>query len=77
MAGADDHPRAVMVLTCDELELVVGPVERGVRCDLGLVDHLLRLQVEARRWGWTLHIREAGPDLRELFELVGLADRLD
>ena len=36
-----------------------GRSSAATRCDLGLVDHLLRLQLDAQRWGWTLRIREA------------------
>jgi hypothetical protein len=66
-----------MVLTSGDLEVVVGPVDREVQCDLALVDHLLRLQLDAQRWGWCLRIRDVAPELRELFELVGLTDQLD
>jgi hypothetical protein len=77
MARADDRPRAVMVLTSGDLEVEVGPVEQGTRCDLTLVDHLLRLRLDAARWGWSLRIRDVSPELRELFELVGLTDQLE
>jgi hypothetical protein len=66
-----------MVLTSGDLEIVVGPVDGEARCDLALVDHLLRLQLDAQRWGWTLRIRDARPELRELFDLVGLTHQLD
>jgi hypothetical protein len=66
-----------MVLTSGDLEVVVGPVDRAMRCDLALVDHLVRLQLDARRWGWSLRIRDVAPELRELFDLVGLTDQLD
>ena len=45
---------------------VGGPV------DLGLVDALLRLQVLARREGWSLIVHAAGPELSDLLVLVGL-----
>jgi hypothetical protein len=66
-----------MVLTSGDLEVEVGPVDQGTRCDLALVDHLLRLQLDAARWGWSLKIRHPAPELRELFDLVGLTDHLD
>jgi ABC-type transporter Mla MlaB component len=43
-----------------------------VRPDLGHVDALCRFRLAARRFGWTLRVENAGADLRELFELVGL-----
>lgn len=76
MAGGDDGPRAVVVLEQDGHDVVLGAVVRPGRCDLGLVDDLLRLQLAADRFGWSLRITQVRPDLRELFELVGLADRL-
>jgi hypothetical protein len=74
---APDAPRAVVVVVQGEREVVLGAVDRATRCDLGLVDDLLRLQLIARRMGWSIRITEVRPDLRELFELVGLVDRLD
>lgn len=48
----------------------------GVRADLALVDALARLHLVARRLGGGLEVRGAGPDLRALIELAGLADVL-
>jgi hypothetical protein len=76
MTGASE-PRAVVVLRQAAGDVVLGAVDRSVRCDLGLVEDLLRLQVVARRFGWSIAITEVRPDLRELFELVGLVDQLD
>ncbi len=55
----------------------LGRIDPATRCDLGLVDDLLRLQLLAKRFGWALVITEVRPDLRELFEMVGLADHVD
>jgi hypothetical protein len=76
MDEAPDAPRAVVVLMQGQREVVLGTVDRATRCDLGLVDDLLRLQLIARRLGWSIRITEVRADLRELFELVGLVDRL-
>lgn len=76
MDEVPDGPRAVVVLVQGRREVVLGAVDRVARCDLGLVEDLLRLQLIARRLGWTVRITEVRPDLRELFELVGLVDRL-
>jgi hypothetical protein len=76
MAAGEQAPRAVVVLQQDGGDVVLGSLDRAERCDLGLVDDLLRLQLAAERFGWSLRITQVRADLRELFELVGLADRL-
>jgi hypothetical protein len=43
--------------------------------DLDLVDALARLQLLARRRGWSIHLRPCD-ELRELVQFVGLADVL-
>lgn len=75
--SAPDGPRAVVVLRgVRGRDVVLGDVDRALRCDLGLVDDLLQLQRLARRFGWDLAITDVRGDLRELFELVGLTDQL-
>ena len=76
MDAADDRPRAVVVLLRDDREVLLGPVYGPDRCDLGFVDGLLRVQLAARRFGWSIKLREVRPDLRELVELVGLTTDL-
>lgn len=44
------------------------------RCDLGLIDALARLQLVARRRGWTIRLTHTDRELVELLELTGLAD---
>ena len=70
------QPRAVVVLRRDEGDVLLGPVYGQDRCDLGFVDDLLRVQLAARRFGWTIQLREVRPDLRELIEMVGLTTEL-
>ena len=65
-----------MVLLRDGQEVLLGPVYGPGRCDLGFVDGLLRVQLAARRFGWSIKLREVRPDLRELVELVGLSTDL-
>jgi ABC-type transporter Mla MlaB component len=77
MAAAPDAPRAVITLVQDGREVPLGAIDQATRCDLGLVDDLLRLQLHAKRLGWTLRISEVRADLRELFQLVGLTRQLD
>jgi hypothetical protein len=56
----------------DGTEVVVGRLD-ACTPDLGLVDVLARMQLEARRRGWRLRLRDASPQLVGLLELVGLA----
>ena len=67
----------VVVLEQGGTTVRLGPVDPTRRCDLALVDDLLRVQHHAARLGWTLRIVEVRDDLRELFELVGLVERLE
>jgi hypothetical protein len=41
-----------------------------------LVDALARLQLEARRLGWSVCVQSPSRDLAELLDLVGLAEVL-
>ena len=77
MGGAEDAPRAVVMLVQGDREVELGTVDSSLRCDLGLVDDLLRLQLVAKRLGWSIRIAQVRPDLRELFDLVGLTERLE
>jgi hypothetical protein len=72
MDDAEARPRAVVVLLRDGREQLLGPVYAPDRCDLGFVDGLLRVQLTARRFGWSIKLRNVQPDLLELVELVGL-----
>ena len=69
-------PRAVVVLERDGEDVLLGPVYGPDRCDLGFVEDLLRVQLAARRFGWTIRLREVRADLRELIELAGLTTDL-
>lgn len=57
-------------------ELDLGPVDPAARCDLALVDDLLRLRLGALRLGWRLEVRDQAADLRDLLAFVGVADLL-
>ena len=47
----------------------------GLECpDLAVVDALARLQLAARRLGYSIGLRNASAELRGLLDLVGLAD---
>ena len=69
--------RAVVVLHRDVDDVVLGPVYGGDPCDLAFVEDLLRVQLAARRFGWSIHLCDVRPDLEELLELAGLTDELD
>ena len=66
----------MVVLRRDDGEVLLGPVYASDRCDLALVDDLLRVQVAARRFGWCIRLRQVREDLRELIELAGLTREL-
>jgi hypothetical protein len=69
-------PRAVVVLRRDGADVLLGPVYGPDRCDLGFVEDLLRVQLAARRFGWTIRLVEVRDDVRELIEMVGLSTDL-
>ena len=73
MDEAPGRPRAVVVLLRDGDEVLLGPVYAADRCDLGFVEDLLRVQLAARRFGWTIRLEQVRDDLRELIDLVGLS----
>lgn len=65
--------RAEVVVLRDGVEVASWPLRcEGGRVDLGAVNTLARLRLEARRQGCTVWLRHACPDLVELLELVGL-----
>ena len=66
----------MVVLRRDGEDVLLGPVYGPDRCDLGFVEDLLRVQLAARRFGWSIQLRDVRPDLRELIELVGLTTDL-
>ena len=72
MEEAEGRPRAVVLLLRDGQEVLLGPVYAPDRCDIGFVDGVLRVQLAARRFGWSIKLRDIQPDLLELVELVGL-----
>jgi hypothetical protein len=76
MAGTDAAPRAHVSLVCDGRTVELGPISAAVPCDLALVDHLLRFELAARRLGWHVRLRDLDAHLAELFELVGVRQRL-
>ena len=67
------HARAEVVLLCDKAEVASWPLLCHNGVDLSTVDELARLQLEARRRGCSIWLRQACPELAGLLQLVGLA----
>ncbi|MET0727016.1 MAG: hypothetical protein ABWZ76_01825 [Acidimicrobiales bacterium] len=67
---------AEVVLVRAGAEVRLGRVGAGTRCDLGLVEDLLLLQLTFRRFGWSLRLDDVDDRLRELVDLVGLSTEL-
>lgn len=76
MAHLDHQPRAVVVLVVGARQVPLGGIDPHARCDLGLVDDLLRLRLLAGRLGWSLRLEAVDADLGGLLDLVGVADVL-
>ena len=68
--------RAEVVVRCGTVEVASWPLRVAGRLDVGVVDDLARLQLEARRRGWSIWLRQACPDLVALLRFAGLADVL-
>jgi hypothetical protein len=68
----DDLTRTTVVLWCGGTEVASWPLGQRDRVDLDAVEELARLQLAARRLGFTVGLRHAGVELRQLLELAGL-----
>jgi ABC-type transporter Mla MlaB component len=64
-------PQPAMVRRGAELVCDVGGLAHA---DAATVDALARLQLAARRLGWSIRLRNASDELRELLELMGLGE---
>lgn len=64
----------MVVLVRGGVELARWPLLRRDRPALALVDELARWQLEARRVGCEIQLRDACPHLWELLDLAGLTD---
>jgi ABC-type transporter Mla MlaB component len=62
-----------VVLLRGDAEVGCWPLRAGRRPDLSVVDGLARLQLAARRAGYSIRLRGAPSQLRELIELAGLS----
>jgi hypothetical protein len=67
---------AIVVLAVGGTELGRWPLPGSSRPDLDVIDDLARLALTVRRLGGEIGLRQAGPELLELIDFVGLADVL-
>ena len=84
MLGPSLHPADVPALSRRARSLVSRCAADTLICDVGAVaspdaatvDALARLQLRARRRGYTIRLRRVPEDLEELLALAGLAEAL-
>jgi hypothetical protein len=76
MTAPEPRPAAVIVLVVGGRERALGHVDGRIRCDVDLIDDLLRLQLAARRRGGQIRLMQVRGDLHQLLELVGVAELL-
>jgi hypothetical protein len=67
------HAGATVVLLRRGVEVACWPLPGSDRPDLALVDELARLQLAARRAGYSIRLRDAPAALSGLLDLLGLA----
>lgn len=72
MSNSVEAPWARIALVVGDLELPVGSIDQSRRCDLELVDDVLRFQTAAGRLGLRIRITDVHGDLRDLFDLLGV-----
>jgi len=66
--------RPTVVLRRGDVDVASWPLPFCGRPDMAVVDQLARLQLEARRLGCSIRLRNACAELVELLELSGLDD---
>lgn len=76
MGPTRGEPKATVVVDVGDQVVVLGQVCLTTPCDLRLVDDVLQLRLAALRLGWSVRLARVDVSLRELVELVGLADQL-
>jgi len=67
---------AIVVLAVGGTEIARWPLAGSSRPDLAVIDELARLALTVRRFGGEIGLRQAGPELLQLIDFVGLADVL-
>jgi len=66
----------MVVLARGDVEVASWPLAGCGRPDLALVDGLARLELAARRLGYSIRLHEACVELLELLDLCGLSEAL-
>ena len=69
-----DGTSVVVLVVTGQAEVPVWSGAAPPRADLVVVDSLARLQLAARRRGWSIRLENPGQPLRQLLELAGLRD---
>lgn len=64
------------MLRAGTVDVPLGDIRPSVRCDLSLVDALARMQLAARRMGWSIRLVDVDDELAGFLDLVGLRDVL-
>jgi hypothetical protein len=65
-----------VVLVCGGVDVATWAVTDWDHRDLGIVDTLASLQLLAHRMECTIEVRDPGPELTGLLDLVGMSDLL-
>jgi hypothetical protein len=73
VVGDGSKPVTVVILDGDT-EVSILRVAGPAPPDLSVVEALVRIQLAARRLGWSIRLRDPCPQLLGLLELVGLTD---
>jgi hypothetical protein len=76
MGDGSGEPRTIVVLVVAEREFTLRVIDATIRCDLALIDELLRLRLGGARSGWSIRLTHVDEHLRALIELVGLTECL-
>jgi hypothetical protein len=69
------EPRAVVVVVAAGREFTLRVID-ATRCDLVLIDEILRLCLDGARRGWSIRLTQVDEDLQTLVELIGLTEYL-
>lgn len=64
----------MVVLVCGDAEVASWPLAGWDCADLAVVDELARLQLAAQRLGYSIQLRDAGAELLELLDCLGLCE---
>ena len=69
-------PRARIVALVGPAEVTIATISAAERCDLALVQSILRLRLVGKRLGWSVELRDVDDHLADLVQLVGLPAQL-